>query len=163
MNKKIIEYLIIATAIILLIYGCYSMMNYKHLEIKDNITDSISMSYPSSSEYTVVGDTVEFRNIAYDFYNMDVSKINSSNERITNLLQHYAKINKGTIDYKNESCYIITIEFEDNGFKYHSMIIPIDSFDKDKLSFTNETSVYIFDGNDRRFIVDTAFNSEVVI
>lgn len=163
MNKKIIEYLIIATAAILLIYSFYSFMSYNYLETEANITDSISMTYPSTSEYKVVGDTVEFRNAAYDFYNMDVSKLNSSDERVTNLLNHFASFNKGTIDYKNESCYLLTMEFEDNGFKYHSLIIPIDAFSKDNMAFTKNANVYTFNGNDREFVVDTAFNSQVVL
>lgn len=164
MNKKIIEYLIIATAIILLVYGCISFMSYKYLETEKDITDSITMYYPSSSGYKVVGDTVEFRNAAYNFYDMDVSKLNSSDTRLTNLLNHFANVNQGTVDYKNESCYLLTMEFEDdNGFKYHSMIIPVDSFNKDKLSFNKNATVYVFDGNDREFVVDSAFNSKVVL
>ena len=163
MNKKIIEYLIIATAVILLIYGGYSMMSYKYPEKEEKITDSITMYYPTSSGYEIVSDTVEFRNSMYDFYNMDVSKLNSSDERVSNLLNHFANFNQGTVDYKNESCYLLTMEFEDNGFKYHSMIIPVDSFNRDKLSFENESSLYLFDGNNREFVIDTAFNSKVVI
>ena len=164
MNKKLIEYLIIATAVILLLYGCYAFMDYKYLEKERTITDSITMYYPSSSGYSVNGDTVEFRNSLYDFYNMDVSKLSSSNQKLTNLLNHFANVNQGTIDFKNETCYLLTMEFEDdNGFKYHSMIIPIDSFDKSSLSFTKDTNVYLFDGNNRQFVVDTAFNSKVVV
>lgn len=163
MNKKI-EYLIVITSIILLIYGSYSFMGYKYMEKENNVTDSITMYYPSSSAYTIVGDTVEFRNSLYDFYNMDVSKLNSSDGKLTNLLNHFANVNQGTIDYKNESCYLVTMEFtDDNGFKYHSMIIPVNSFNKDNLSFKNETTVYLFDGNNRGFVVDTAFNSKVVL
>ena len=93
---------------------------------------------------------------------MDVSKLNSSDPRLTNLLNHYD--NQGTVDYKNETCYLLTMEFEDdNGFNYHSMIIPVNSFNKDSQSFTNETNVYLFDGNNRRFVLDAAFNSEVVV
>ncbi len=167
MNKKIIEYLIIATAIILLLYASYSMVSYNNEKFKvvtADVTDSITMYYPSSSGYTVNGDTVEFRNSLYDFYNMDVSKLSSSDKRLTNLLNHFANLNQGTVDFLNETCYLVTIEFEDgSGFKYHSIIIPIDSFNKDSFSFKNETDVYVFDGNNREFIVDSAFNSRVVI
>lgn len=164
MNKKIIEYLIIATVIILLAYSCLTMASYHFPEKKANVTDSITMYYPASSGYTVNGDTVEFRNVLYDFYNMDVSKLNSSNQRIGNLLSHFANVNQGTVDYINESCYLITMEFEDgSGFKYHCMMIPIDSFNKDNLSFKNDTNVYLFDGNNRQFVVDSAFNSKVVL
>ena len=162
MNKKIIEYLIIATVIILLIYCCYSLLGFKLPEKEAEITDSITMYYPTSSGYKVVGDKVEFRN-QYDFYNMDVSKLNSSDKRLANLLNHFANLNQGTIDYKNETCYIITMEFDDgSGFKYHSMIIPFDSFDKNTLSFTKDTNVYLFEANNREFVVDAAFNSKVV-
>lgn len=162
MNKKLIEYLIIVTAVILLIYGFYSFIGYEYLEKERNITDSITMYYPSSSGYAVNGDTIEFRNLLYDFYNMDVSKLNSSDARLTNLINHYDDM--GTVDYKNETCYLLTIEFEDdNGFNHHSMIIPVNSFNKVNRSFTNETNVYVFDGNDRRFVLDAAFNSEVVV
>lgn len=163
MNKKIIEYLIIATVILLLIYGAYAMMTYKYPEKEKDITDSITMYYPTSSEYTIKGDSVEFRNSLYDFYNMDVSKLDSSDEKITNLLNHFANFNQGTVDYKNESCYLLTMEFEDDGFKYHSIIIPVESFNKDSLSFENDTTVYLFDGNNREFVIDTAFNSKVVL
>lgn len=163
MNKKIMEYLIIVTAVILLSYSCYSFITYKYSEQKA-ITDSITMYYPSSSDYTVVGDTIKFRNSLYGFYNLDVSKLNSSDERLTNLLNHFANVNQGTVDYRNESCYLLTLEFvDDTGFKYHSLIIPVDSFNKDNLSFTNKTYVYVFDGNNREFVVDTAFNSQVAL
>ena len=164
MDKRIIEYLIMATVAVLLIYGCYAFIDYKYVENQKNVTDSIAMYYPASSGYSADGDSVEFRNSLYDFYDMDVSKLKSSDAKLTNLLNHFANLNQGTVDYKNETCYLLTMEFEDdNGFKYHSMIIPIDSFNKDNLSFTNETDVYLFDGNNREFIVDTAFNSKVVL
>ncbi len=161
-NKKLIEYLIIAATIILLLYCCFVAMDYKFPEKPGNITDSISMNYPSSSAYTVNGDTVEFRNSLYDFYDMDVSKLSSSDKRLTDLLNHFANFNQGTVDYKNESCYLLTMEFEDGyGYKYHSMIVPIDSFDKGNLSFTKDATVYLFDGNNRKFVIDSAFNSQV--
>lgn len=167
MNKKLIEYLIIATVIILLVYSFYSFISYSNdgfREVQADVTDSVTMYYPSSSGYTVVGDTVEFRNELYDFYDMDVTKLSSSDERITNLLKHYSSDSKGTIDYKNETCYRLTLELEDEkGFKYHSIIIPIDSFDKDSLTFNKETTVYLFDGNNRKYVVDSVFNSQVVI
>lgn len=164
MNKKLIEYLIIATVIILLLYGCITMVGYKFPEKKTNITDSITMYHPTSSGYTVKGDNVEFRNVLYDFYNMDVSKLNSSNERITNLLNHFANVNQGTVDYLNESCYVLTMEFDDgSGYKYHSMVIPIDSFNKDNLTFKKDATVYLFEANNRQFVVDSVFNSQVVL
>ncbi len=139
-------------------------MSHKYLDKEAQITDSISMYYPSSSEYNINGDAVEFRNPYYDFYDMDVSELKSTDERITNLLNHYANLNQGTIDYINETCYVVSMEFEDNsGFKYHSMIIPLDSFNKDNLTFKDETHVYLFDGNNREFVVNSAFNSRVVI
>jgi hypothetical protein len=56
------------------------------------------------------------------------------------------------------------MEFDDgNGFKYHSMIIPIDSFDKNNLSFTKDANVYLFDGNNRKFVAESAFESQVVL
>lgn len=164
MNKKMIEYLIIATAVILLLYGGYSMMGYKYLEKQTNVTDSITMYHPSSSEYKVNGSTVQFRNAVYDFYNMDVSELNSTDGRLADLLNHFANLNQGTIDYKNETCFLITMEFlDDSGFKYHSIIIPVDSFNKDNLTFTKNTTVYVFDGNNREFVIDSAFNSQVVL
>lgn len=164
MNKKMIEYLIIATALILLVYGGYSIMSYEYRDSQIDVTDSIFVTYPSSSEYNVVGDKVEFRNAAYDFYNMDISKLNSTDGRLSNLLNHFAKVSQGTIDYKNESCYLLTMEFDDgSGFKYHSMIIPFDSFNKDNLTFTKPATVYLFEANNREFVVDTAFNSRVIL
>lgn len=162
MNNEKIEYLIIATAIILLLYAGYSLMTHKYLEQEMEITDSITMQYPSSSGYTVTGDTVEFTNIEHDFYNMNVSKLKSSDKRIKNLLNHFANLNRGTVDYKNESCYLLTMEFDD-GFKYHSMIIPYDSFNKTSLTFTKDTTVYLIEGNNREFVVDTGFNCKVKI
>ena len=164
MNKKIIEYLIIATAVILLIYGFCTIATYKFPERQSDVTDSIKMYHPSSSAYTVKGDDVEFRNSLYGIYDMDVSKLNSSDERIANLLNHFANFEQGTIDYKNETCYLLTMEFDDgHGFRYHSMIIPIDSFDKEKLSFKKDANVYLFDGNNRKFVVESAFGSEVAL
>ena len=166
MNKKLLEYLIIAAVILILIYSCYALMTYKYLEYNKDVSDSIKMYYPASSEYKVVGDTVEFKNTLYDFYNMNVSKVNSQDARLTNLLNHFADFTatQSTVDYKNESCYLLTTEFEDgSGFKYHSMIIPVDSFNKDNLSFNKNSTVYLFDGNNREFVVDTAFNSQVVL
>lgn len=164
MNKKTIEYIIIATAIIILIYSCYAFASYKYLDSENNVTDSITMYYPKSSDYTVNGDTVEFKNTLYDFYNMDVSKLSSNDTRITNLLSHFSKVNQGTVEYINESCYILTMEFDDSsGFKYHSMVIPVDSFSKENQTFTKETVVYLFDANNRGFLVDTVFNSKVIL
>lgn len=166
MNRKIIEYLIIATAILLLAYGFYSYMSYDYKDMETKVeTDSISMYYPSTSQYTVSGDRIEFRNSFHDFYDMDVSKLNSSDKRVTELINHYSSFkNWRSIDYKNESCYLITIEYEDaNGFKYHSIIIPFDSFDKDKGSFTKDTDVFLFDGRSKEFVLDSAFNSQGVL
>lgn len=164
MNKKIIQYMIIATAIILLIYGGYSIMNYGYRDSQIAVTDSIFVPYPSTSEYNVVGDKVEFRNQAYNFYDMDIIRVNSTDVKLTNLLNHFAKVSQGTIDYKNESCYLLTMEFNDgSGFKYHSMIIPFNSFDKDNLTFTKPTTVYLFEANNREYVVDTAFNSRVIL
>lgn len=163
MNKKLIEYLIIITAVVLLVYGCYSLQTYSLPEKKDSITDSAVINHPVSSGYTVDGDTIEFNN-GYDFYNMKIIKLNSSDEKITNLLNHYANVGKGTIDYRNETCYAVTLEFDDGGdYRYHSIVIPYDSFDKDNLSFTQKTDVFLFEGNNREFVVDTVFNSDVVI
>ena len=162
MNKRKIEYLIMATTIILLLYGRYCLMTHDHMEQRSDVTDSINMNYPSSSEYAVVGNTVQFTNPQDSFYNMNVSKLNSTDGKITTLLKNFATVNAGTIDYKNETCYLITLKFDEpHGFKYHSMIIPYDSFNKDNLTFTNDTYVYLFEANDREYVVDTAFNSEV--
>lgn len=164
MNKKVIEYLVIVAAIALLVYGGYSILDYKYQDSEEMVvTDSITLFCPSSSDYSVVGDEIEFRS-PIDIYNMDVSKLNSSDTKVKNLLKHYSSFNRGSIDYKNESCYLVTVEFEDkNGFRYHSIIIPYDSFDTDSLSFTRDTNVFLFDGNNREFVVDTAFNSRGVL
>ena len=108
MNKKLIEYLIVATAIAILLCSGYSIMDYKYGDSGTQISDSIFLNHPSSSEYKIVGDTIEFKN-PYDFYNMNVSKLNSTDQRLSNLLNHFSKVNEGKIDYKNESCYLITI------------------------------------------------------
>lgn len=164
MDKKIIEYLIIATVVILLLYGFVTFEDYNFPMKKANITDSITMYYPTSSEYSVKGDRVEFRNVLYDIYNMDVSKLNSSSKRVTNLLNHHANFNQGTVDYLNDSCYMITSEFDDgSGFNHHCMIIPIDCLNKENLTFKKNATVYLFDGNNRKFVVDAAFESQVIM
>ena len=95
---------------------------------------------------------------------MDVLKTNSSDERVTGLLNHFSTVNQGSVSYKNESCYLVYIEFDDgSGFRQHSMIIPLDSFNKDSLSFTNESVVYLFDSNDKNSVIYGALNSEVVL
>lgn len=67
-----------ATTIILLLYGGYCLMTHDHMEQRSDVTDSINMNYPSSSEYAVVGNTVQFTNPQDSFYNMNVSKLNST-------------------------------------------------------------------------------------
>lgn len=164
MNNKLIEYLIMATVIILLIYGFYSFIGYEYDDQEDNVTEYITMYHPSSSNYSVSGDTVEFRNSYYDFYDMDVSRLSSSDERITTLLNHMSNFNSGSVNYLNETCYLVAIKFDDgNGFNYHAILIPIDSFDKDSLSFKNETTVCLYDGKDWNFVLDSISNSKVII
>lgn len=165
MNNNLIEYLIMATVIILLLYGFYSYAGYDYSDRMDNVTEYISMYHPTSSNYSVSGDTVEFRNSYYDIYDMDVSRVSSSDERITDLLNHYSHFSKaGSVNFLNETCYEVAIELEDDsGFKYHFILIPIDSFDRDSLSFKNETTVYLFEGKDWDFVVDSVFNSKVVM
>lgn len=164
MNKKTIEYLIIATVIVILLYCCYAFVSYKYHDTQNNVTDSITMYHPVSSNFTVRGDSIEFRNQFNDFYNMDVSKLSSNDTRVTNLLSHYSKVNQGTIDYLNESCYLLTMEFEDgSGYKYHSMVIPIDSFNKENQTFKSPATVYLFDANNREYVVNSVFNSKVVL
>ena len=162
MDKKIIEYITIAIAIILLIYASYFFIFYDYNE---NVTslDNITLLVPSSSQYHVIGDTIEFKNPTYDFYNLNVSRLNSSDERITLLLNYISNMKKGSVEYLNESCYVLTVEYPDGHFQYHSMIIPIDSFDKDKLSFIKESPVWLFEANNKEFVVDSAFNSKVVL
>lgn len=165
MNNKLIEYLIMATVIILLIYGFYSFIGYKYPEHSENVTEYLTMYYPNSSSYSVSGDTVEFRNSYYDFYDMDVSRLSSSDERIITLLNHYSYFNtRGYVNFFNETCYMVAIPFDDDkGFKYHIILIPVDSFDSDALSFKNETTVYLYDGKDSSFVTDSVRNSKVVI
>ena len=162
MDKKTIEYIIIAVAIILLIYTSYCFLTYHYAEKEIKINDTISILSPSSSTHTVVGDTIEFRN-NFDIYNLDVKKTTSTNEDVKALLNYYLNFDGGTIDYYNESCYLVTVPIDYNGYDYHSMIIPTDSFNKNNASFTNETTVWIFNGNNREFVVDSAFNSWVIL
>ena len=165
MKNNLMEYVIMASVIIMLIFAFYSYATYDYDDRLDNVTEYVSMYHPSSSNYSVSGDTVEFRNSYYDFYDMDVSRLSSSNERITALLNHYSHFSKaGTVTYLNETCYMVAIDFDDgSGFKYHIILIPIDSFDRDSLSFKNETAVYLFEGKDWNFVIDSVFNSEVLI
>ena len=59
---------------------------------------------------------------------------------------------------------MVAIPFDDDkGFKYHIILIPVDSFDSDALSFKNETTVYLYDGKDSSFVTDSVRNSKVVI
>ena len=158
-----IEYLIIGVAIVLILYGCFSFATCQFHEKKATVMDSLTMYYPSSSKILDDGDVVKFRN-SDEFYNLDVSRLKSTDERVENLLTHFSNIdNQGTLEYKNETHYVLTIKYpDDNGFNYHSMIIPIDSFNKDDSTFGNKTDVLLFDGNNREFVVDSAFLSEGV-
>lgn len=133
--------------------------------MKDTVAlDDITISVPSGSNYDAVGDTIEFRNDFYDIYNMDVTKTNSSDAKVSKLINYYRSFKTSTTDFKNETCYLLTIPVEDeNGFGCHSMIIPIDSFNRKNLTFTKECTVWIFDGKNREFVVDSAFNSEVAL
>ena len=161
MNRKIIEYAIIAVVAVLLIYTLLPVINYTYSATEVNMGSDM-FYVPSSSEYNVVGDTIEFKN-PYDFYNLNVTKLNSSDERVQSLLKYYSNFDKGTKDFYNETSYLITVDYEENGFSCHAMVIPMDSFDKDNLTFKKDTQVWLFEGNNRDFVVDTVFNSMVVL
>ena len=162
MDKKIIEYVILAVAIILLIYASYYFITYSYQENEVSF-DDITLLVPSSSQYEVIGNTIEFKNPTYSFYNLNVTRYNSSDEKIANVMNYVSNLNMGGIEYLNESCYVLTVEYPDGNFKYTSLIIPIDSFDKDNFSFTNESTVWLFEANNKEFVIDSAFNSKVVL
>lgn len=162
MDKKIIEYVLIAIAIILLIYGGYFFLNYHYQETELSF-DSITLRAPSSSQYAVAGDTIEFKNPTYSFYNLNLTKTTSSDARVKTLLKEYVNFKDGSVDYLNQSYYVVNVNFEERGFSNHAMIIPVDSFDKDNLSFTRNSTVFLFDANNREFVIDSAYNSQVVL
>lgn len=162
MNKKIIEYIIVAIAIILLIYASYFFISYQYYE--NEITfDSITLLAPMSSQYEVVGDTIEFRNPTYSFYNLDVVKTNSDDVKVKSLLNALLNFNTGGVTYYNESCYLIFVEYEVGDYKNHAMIIPVDSFNQDDLTFSKNTTVWLFESNNNKFVIDSALNSKVVL
>ena len=162
MNKRTIEYVIIIIAVILLIYACYFSVTYKYPE-KELALDSITLLCPENSEYKISGDTIEFKVPSTDIYDLNITKTNSSDDKVSNLINYYSTNRQGDIAYLNESCYIVSVYSEFGEFHHHSMIIPIDSFDKDNLTFKNESAVWVYDGNNEEFVLDSAYNSEVVI
>jgi hypothetical protein len=161
MNRKTIEYIIIIIAVVLLIYASYYFINYQYQENEIEF-DSIVIRAPESSSYETVGDTIKFTN-PYTFYNLDATKTNSSDANIKSLLNALSNFNTGGVTYYNESCYLVFVEYDTGDYKDHAMIIPIDSFDKDSLTFSNDTAVWLFDSNNIKFVMDSALNSKVVL
>lgn len=161
MDRKKIEYVIIAMAVVLLIFAAYSFVAYKYSETELAL-DSISLRIPSSSNYTVEGDTIEFTN-PFGFYNLNVTKTDSSDANVNTLLKAYQNFRGGSLSYLNESCYLVYVKFPDRGFDHHVLIIPIDSMDKDTFTFKKNATVWIFDANNREFVLDSAYNSEVAL
>lgn len=157
LDKKKIEYIIIAIAIFLLVYASYFFITYNYLE-QEITVDSITLLAPTSSEYSVEGNTIVFKNI-FDIYNLNITKTNSSDKRAVSLINYYSNFKIGGIEYLNEDYYVLNTVYDDNGHAYHSIIIPIDSFNKDELSFNNETTVWIFDGNNKEFVMDSALHT----
>lgn len=160
MNKKLIEYLIIAIAVILLILAAYSFIAYKYAETEYNM-DSITLRAPTSSSYEVSGSTIEFTNPNYPFYNLNITKTDSDDSNVKALLKSYKSFKGGSIDYINESCYLIYVNYPDRGFDHHTLIIPVKDFDKDSLTFKNNSTVWLFDANNREFVLDSTYNSKV--
>lgn len=161
MNRKMGEYVIITIVIFLLIYASYFALTYHYHEERVDF-EYISLLSPASSHYTVNGDMIEFRDPIQGIYNLDVSKLTSSDARVTQLLNYFAHFRNYDLEYYNESCYKISGSFDDdNGFSYHMLLIPIDSFDKDSLTFKNESEVILFDGVNREFVIDSVIHSEV--
>lgn len=162
MDKKKIEYIIIAIAIFLLLYVSYFSFTYHYAE-HEVALDSITLISPNSSEYAIEGNTIVFKNSMYDIYNLNVTKVNSSDKKVTNLINYYSNFKQGKgITYKNESYYLLSVVYDVDGYNCHSILIPIDSFNKEELSFTNETTVWIYSGNNREFVMDSAVKTERV-
>lgn len=158
MDRKKIEYVLLAIAILLLVCVSYFLFTYNYLEQEVTI-GSVTLLSPVSSEYTVEGDTIVFKNPTYDIYNLNITRTDSSNNKVVNLINYYSNFKQGNIEYKNESYYLLSVAHDNDGYKYHSILIPIDSFDKENLSFTDKVDVLIFDGNNKEFVMDSAFNS----
>ena len=164
MNKRLIQYAILAAAIILLLYGAYFSMTYHYLEEEVKVNDSITLLSPISSNYTVDGDTIKFRDKSSDIYNIDITKTDSSDDRVIKLLNYFKHLKDGSFDYYNETCCLISVNYEDgSGFDYHAMLIPSDSINKENMSITGECDIWLFDGTNREFVLDSAFNSRVVL
>lgn len=164
MYRKAVEYIIITAVIILIAYGAYSFLTYSYPVHQDNITDTIEIQYPASSNYTLTSTGVEFENTYYAFYDMNVSRLDSTSDKARDFLKNYTSTDNRAFDYKNETAYLLTCEYEDeNGFMHHTLIVPVKSFDKDNLSFTQKTKVCLFDTNNWDFAVHTAFDSQVIL
>lgn len=163
MEKRKIEYIIVAIALLLLIFASYTFFVHKYNE-SELIFDDITMLAPSSSNYTVSGNTIEFTNDpSFGFYDMNVTKTDSSDANVKTLLKGYLNFKGGSVDYYNESCYLVYVKFADRGHEHHALIIPVDNFNKDTLTFKENSTVWLFDGNNREFVLDSAYNSKVVI
>ena len=160
MDKRKIEYVLIAVAVLLLVYASYVLLTYNYME-QEITVDSLTLLSPVSSEYTVEGDTIVFKNSKYGIYNLNITKANSSDKKAVNLINYYSNFKEGSVEFKNETYYILTVMYDDGGYKYHSLLIPIDSFSRDDLTFTNETPVWIFEANNKEFVMDSAYNAEV--
>ena len=164
MDRRIIQYVFIAVAVVLLICAAYLAMTGHYVEKEEQISDSIILQHPISSKYTVSGDKIEFRDPNSEIYNLDIQKVSSKDKKVTYLLNYLEHMGNGDVGYYNESCYLVNVEVEDDdGFSQHCMIIPIDSFNKDDLSFKNDTDLWLFDGNNREFVFDSVLNSQVVL
>ena len=73
MDKRKIEYVLIAVAVLLLVYASYVLLTYNYME-QEITVDSLTLLSPVSSEYTVEGDTIVFKNSKYGIYNLNITK-----------------------------------------------------------------------------------------
>lgn len=161
MNRKTIEYIIIVIAVVLLICASYFFVTYQYHENEIEF-DSITVNAPESSNYEVIDNKIEFRNFD-TLYNMDITRTDSDDANVKSILNALSNFNTGGVTYYNESCYLVFVEYDNGNYKDHAIIVPIDSFDKDTLTFSKDTDVWLFDNNNIRFVIDTALNSEVVL
>lgn len=162
-KKKIVEYIIISIVILSVAYLMISFFNFSYEYEEDviakdevkNPIDNVSIAFPEDSTIIKREDGVfDFEN-DYEIYNFNVMLVDSNNSNARHLVTVMQTFDDGSIDPYNESYYILSESFEDDdGFTMHSMIVPIDSFDRENVEFTKNCSVIIVNGNDWDFVLN---------
>ena len=178
MKRRKKEWIILAIAMIVIMYGAYILLDYQYTE-KEITTDSIAFAVPKDSGYSIEGDTIVVKNDYFlvennAFSNLNVTHLNSSDSKIKALLDSP----EGDIElhdcaderycavyvhhqFENQSTLLKDNYGNKKTFTEHVIVVSKDSFDRSGPSFTNNTSVWLFDGFDRDFVIHTATKSKV--